>query len=170
MNLKSPASEAVELPRHYLYPGTLFVHRQPHRVTTVLGSCVSVCLWNETARLGGINHYLLPLWNGEGLPTPKYGNIAIPKLIEKVQNFSGPGDKLVAKLFGGASMWEKADGLLAIGQRNIELAQELLENYRIPVIASDLAGNQGRKVIFDSGAGTVLMRRQRAMRPVLPAK
>lgn len=155
--------------RHYLYPGTLFVHRQPHLITTVLGSCVSVCLWNQTAQLGGINHYLLPLWNGEGLPTPKYGNIAIISLIEKVRAFSGPKDKLVAKVFGGASMWEKAEGLLAVGQRNIEFALEALETHRIPILGSDLGGKQGRKVIFNSGDGTVLMRRQRAMTHVNPA-
>lgn len=165
--MMNQATEAPEdsLPgRHYLYPGTIFVHRQPHLVTTVLGSCVAVCLWNQTARLGGINHYLLPLWNGEGLPTPKYGNVAIVKLIEKVNALSAPGDKLVAKVFGGASMWEKAEGLLAIGQRNIEFAIETLEHHRIPIISSDLGGQQGRKLIFNSGDGTVLMRRQRAMR------
>lgn len=149
--------------RHYLYPGALFVHREPHLVTTVLGSCVAVCIWNQTARFGGINHYLLPLWNGEGLPTPKYGNIAIAKLVEKVRALSGSDDKLIAKVFGGASMWEKSDGLLAIGQRNIEFAIESLENYKIRIASSDLGGFNGRKVIFNSGDGTVLMRRQRPM-------
>lgn len=149
--------------RHYLYPGTLFVHRQPHLVTTVLGSCVSVCLWDASLRVGGINHYLLPLWNGEGLPTPKYGNIAIAKLIEKVQGF-GVGSKLIAKVFGGASMWEKTEGLLAIGQRNIELAMEMLEQHRIPVVSSDVSGPVGRKIIFHTGDGTVLLKRQRSLR------
>lgn len=150
--------------RHYLYPGTLFVHREPHVVTTVLGSCVSVCLWDAAARVGGINHYLLPLWNGEGLPTPKYGNIAIAKLVEKVQSLGG-GGKLVAKVFGGASMWEKTEGLLAIGQRNCELALELLEQHRIPVVGSDLGGPVGRKIIFHTGDGSVLLKRQRSLRP-----
>jgi len=158
----APLSEAMK--RHYLYPGTLFVHRQPHLVTTVLGSCVSVCLWNQTSHLGGINHYLLPLWNGEGLQTPKYGNIAIAKLVDKVRTLSNPGDKLIAKVFGGASMWEKTEGLLAIGQRNIEFALEALESHKIPIVGSDLGGYYGRKVIFNSGDGTVLMRRQRSMR------
>ncbi len=148
--------------RHYLYPGTLFAHRDPHLVTTVLGSCVSVCLWDSSARVGGINHYLLPLWNGDGLPTPKYGNIAIAKLIEKVQAL-GAGSKLVAKVFGGASMWEKTDGLLAIGQRNIELAMELLDQHRIPVVGRDVGGPAGRKIIFHTGEGTVLLKRQRAL-------
>ena len=155
--------------RHYLYPGTIFVHRQPHMITTVLGSCVSVCLWNQTAQLGGINHYLLPLWNGEGLPTPKYGNVAITKLLEKVRAHSSPGDKLIAKVFGGASMWEKTEGLLAVGARNVEFAIETLESLKITIVSSDLGGHQGRKVIFNSGDGTVLMRRQRAMRIANPA-
>ena len=161
----SARADAVEeaLARHYLYPGTLFAHREPHLVTTVLGSCVSVCLWDAAARVGGINHYLLPLWNGDGLPTPKYGNIAIVKLIEKVQAL-GAGSKLIAKVFGGASMWEKTDGLLAIGQRNIELAAELLEQHRIHVVSSDLGGSVGRKIIFHTGDGTVLLKRQRGLR------
>jgi chemotaxis protein CheD len=163
MKLSTDTAETPSPERHYLYPGTLFVHPRPHLITTVLGSCVAVCLWNQTSQLGGINHYLLPLWNGEGLPTPKYGNIAIAKLYEKVRVHSRPGDKLIAKVFGGASMWEKTDGLLAVGQRNIDFAMESLETLGISVVAKDLGGHQGRKVIFNSGDGSVLMRRQRSM-------
>jgi len=158
----SVAVEPAALSRHYLYPGTLFAHRDPHLVATLLGSCVAVCLWDPAVRVGGINHYLLPLWNGEGLPTPKYGNIAIVKLIEKVRAL-GAGNKLIAKVFGGASMWEKTDGLLAVGQRNIELAIEMLDQQRIPVVGSDLGGPVGRKIIFHTGDGTVLLKRQRAL-------
>ena len=139
------------------------MHSKPHLVTTVLGSCVSVCLWDPIGRFGGINHYLLPLWNGEGLPTPKYGNIAIDKLIDQVRGRSTNPDKIIAKLFGGASMWEKADGLLAIGKRNIELAEGMLEQRKIRIISSDLGGNRGRKIIFNTEDGTVLMRRQKGM-------
>ena len=61
---------------------------------------------------------------------------------------------------------QKNDGLLAIGQRNIEFAIESLENHKIRIVSSDLGGYNGRKVIFNSGDGTVLMRRQRPMRNV----
>ncbi len=157
-------AEVTELQRHYLYPGTLFVHQRPHLVTTVLGSCVSVCLWDPVSCFGGINHYLLPLWNGEGLPTPKYGNIAIAKLIEKVKRQSKHPDKLIAKVFGGASMWEKAEGLLAIGQRNIEFAEETLGNHQIKIISRDLGGHVGRKIIFNTLDGSVLLRRQKGLK------
>ena len=94
---------------HYLYPGTIFTHRDQHLVTTILGSCVAVCVWHEKSRVGGINHYLLPLWNGDGLPTPKYGNVAIPRLVEKIRSIAG-GGTLIAKVFGGASMWSQTSG------------------------------------------------------------
>jgi chemotaxis protein CheD len=143
---------------HYLYPGTIFTHKGRHLVTTVLGSCISVCLWNEKARVGGINHYLLPLWNGEGLPTPKYGNIAIDRLLEKVSKIAGSGP-LVAKVFGGASMWSQASGALAVGERNIELAFRILEEKKVKIISQDVGGGMGRKIIFDTESGSVLLKR-----------
>lgn len=143
---------------HYLFPGTIFVHKDQHLVTTVLGSCVSVCLWHPKAQVGGINHYLLPLWNGEGLPTPKYGNIAIARLIEKVRRIAGDGE-LIAKVFGGASMWARTEGALAVGERNVELAFNQLKEEKIKVISQDVWGEMGRKVIFDTKTGSVLLRR-----------
>lgn len=143
---------------HYLFPGTIFVHKDQHLVTTVLGSCVSVCLWHPKAQVGGINHYLLPLWNGEGLPTPKYGNIAISRLIEKVRSIAGPGE-LIAKVFGGASMWSRTEGALAVGERNVELAFKQLKEENIKVVSQDVWGEMGRKVIFDTQSGSVLLRR-----------
>ena len=143
---------------HYLYPGTIFTHPERHLVTTVLGSCISVCIWNEKARVGGINHYLLPLWNGEGLPTPKYGNIAIDRLVEKVNRIAGSGT-LIAKVFGGASMWAQASGALAVGDRNVEFAFRTLEEMKIKVVSQDVGGGMGRKIIFDTESGSVLLRR-----------
>ncbi len=162
MSLMSNSFMRQEQPRHhYLYPGGIFVHHEPHLVTTVLGSCVSVCLWDSAAKFGGINHFLLPFWNGEGLPTPKYGNIAIVKLIEKMLVSPGSNkSNLVAKVFGGASMWEKTSGLLAVGDRNIELAMDLLEKQGIPILASDLGGKVGRKLVFNTFDGSVMVRRQ----------
>jgi chemotaxis protein CheD len=148
---------------HYLFPGTLFASCVSHLVTTVLGSCVSVCLLDPSTGIGGINHFLLPFWNGEGLPTPRYGNIAIPKLVEKMEAQGGKRSKLVAKVFGGSSMWEGSRGLMAVGERNVYLALEMLEELHIPVVASDLGGAFGRKILFDTASGRVLLRRHRGM-------
>lgn len=72
-----------------------------HLVHTLLGSCVSVCLWDQKRACRGMNHYMLPLWNGEGLATPRYGNIAIENLLEKDVSFGLQQKDLVAKVFEG---------------------------------------------------------------------
>src|SRR3990170_1447004 len=76
----------------------LFAEPGAHSVTTVLGSCISVCLWDPVSRTGGMNHYLLPYWNGDGLKTPKYGNIAIPMLLERLVNAGCRKGDLIAKV------------------------------------------------------------------------
>ena len=68
----------------FLAQSQIFSDTRPHRLSTVLGSCVAVCLWDQRLKFGGMNHYMLPMWNGAGLASPKYGNIAIPKLIEQM--------------------------------------------------------------------------------------
>lgn len=145
---------------HYLYPGMLYAEPQESRVTTVLGSCIAVCLYDPVRSLGGINHYMLPFWNGEGLPTPRYGNVAIDALLERLQGFGCVASRLQAKVFGGAAMWDNGNSLIAIGERNIDLARRLLDRYQIPVVGSDVGGAVSRKIIFYTATGEVFLRRQ----------
>ena len=72
------------LSKIFIYPGNLEVSVKPIMFTTILGSCVAVCIWDNKLKFGGMNHFMLPLWNGEGLASPKYGNIAIDKLVKKM--------------------------------------------------------------------------------------
>jgi chemotaxis protein CheD len=106
-----------------------------------------------------MNHYLLPLWNGEGLPSPKYGNIAITKLLEKMLSFGANKRNLQAKVFGGAALMESSSGLLNVGERNILIAEDLLSDEGIRIFSSDVGGNQGRKMIFQTDTGAVLMKK-----------
>lgn len=152
----------IDLPGRYLFPAEIFVTSEPTMVSTVLGSCVAVCLWDSRRVIGGMNHYLLPLWNGDGLATPKYGNIAIRQLVEKVVAKGGERKNMQAKIFGGAAMWSNTEGLFAIGLRNIELAQQQLQELQIPVVASDVGGMLSRKIFFNTGDGSVLLRRHRS--------
>ena len=152
----------IDLPGRYLFPAEIFVSSEPTMVSTVLGSCVAVCLWDSRCAIGGMNHYLLPLWNGDGLATPKYGNIAIRQLVEKVVAKGGERRNMQAKIFGGAAMWSNTAGLFAIGLRNIELAQQQLQELQIPLVASDVGGALSRKIFFNTGDGSVLLRRHRS--------
>lgn len=144
---------------HYLLAGNLFAHEAPHLVTTVLGSCVSVCLWDGVRRRGGINHFMLPLWNGEGLASPKYGNIAIAKLIERMYALGAEKRNLRAKVFGGGVVLNVSNPFMNIGERNIQLAEDVLRTEGIPILSADTGGNVGRKIIFNTATGTVLVKR-----------
>jgi chemotaxis protein CheD len=143
--------------RHFLYPGTVFAEPIEYEISTVLGSCVAVCLFDPVFRRGGMNHMMLPYWNGEGLATPKYGNIAMERLFAKVLAIGCRRESLVAKVFGGANVSGTGLEAYMIGDRNITLAFQMLEEFRIPVVAKDLGGRIGRKVIMNSYTGTVLV-------------
>jgi chemotaxis protein CheD len=149
-----PADEET-MPKHYLYPSALFAERNPHMVDTILGSCVAICLFDDKIQIGGINHYMLPLWNGDGLATPKYGNIAIEKLIERMLFLGCKKENLKAKVFGGAS---QINSSMEIGLRNVEIARDILGNYRIPIIAENVFGKVGRKLRYNTGTGQVMMK------------
>ncbi|HEX9078608.1 MAG TPA: chemotaxis protein CheD [Desulfuromonadaceae bacterium] len=149
--------------KHFLYPGTLFAAPEGHLVSTVLGSCVAVCLWDAVARMGGLNHYMLPLWNGEGLATPKYGNIAMEKLFSRMLAMGCRQENLVAKVFGGANVMGTGNEVFMIGDRNVMLAYQMLEDYGIPVAASDVGGRVGRKIVMHTATGIVLVGKGRRL-------
>lgn len=143
----------------YLHPGMVYVEQEPCEVTTVLGSCVSVCLWDSQLAIGGINHYLLPLWNGEGLPSLRYGNIAVRRLIDRVLMLGCERKNLRAKIFGGASMISATNMLFNVGGRNIILAEDMLAEEKIKIIGRDVGGNLGRKIIFNTHTGVVRLKK-----------
>jgi chemotaxis protein CheD len=150
------------LNKHFLFPGTLFAEPLEYQISTVLGSCVAVCLWDQVMRRGGMNHMMLPFWNGEGLATPKYGNIAMEKLLAKMLSIGCHREQLVAKVFGGANVTGTGLEVFMVGDRNITLAFQMLEEFRIPVVAKDIAGQVGRKIIMNTGTGVVMVGKGRA--------
>ncbi len=141
--------------KHYLYPSTLMVCEEMHLVTTVLGSCISVCLYDNKIRVGGINHFMLPFWNGQGLASPKFGNIAMTQLIDKMTNLGSDKRNLVAKMFGGAN---QSNSRMNIGERNAKVAMEFLSKYGISIVAESIEGTVGRKIEFNSYTGEVRMK------------
>ena len=138
------------LPVHFLYPAELYVSKAPYQINTILGSCVSVCIFDPVLNIGGMNHYMLPYWNGQGLASPKYGNIAIEKLLDKMVSLGCSRNNLQAKIFGGGEVIETNITQFNIGARNIKLAYEALEDLRIPIIGQSVGGKLGRKILFDT--------------------
>jgi chemotaxis protein CheD len=134
----------------------MFASAQPAEVTTILGSCVAVCLWDRYLGIGGINHYMLPTWNGMELASPKYGNIAIERLVEKMLQLGCKKNNLVAKVFGGGEVITVASSTMHIGERNIMVAEDMLQERNIPIIGRSTGGKNGRKIIFNTHTGEVL--------------
>ncbi|MGQ1785606.1 MULTISPECIES: chemotaxis protein CheD [unclassified Saccharicrinis] len=141
--------------QHFLYPSSLFVSKEPYLVKTILGSCVAVCLWDSKLKIGGINHFMLPNWNGNDLASPKYGNIAIDKLIDRMLFLGSKIENLQAKVFGGGELLQTGISKTVIGERNIRVAKLMLEERKIPVVSSSTGGKRGRKIIFFTDTGEV---------------
>ena len=117
---------------------------------------MAICIWDKRLKVGGMNHYMLPTWNGNDLASPKYGNIAINKLVEKLLAMGSRKEDLVAKMFGGGDMLEGSNGSgYMIGERNIRMARLVLEEKGIPVVASSTGGKRGRKILFFTDTGEV---------------
>ncbi len=146
------------LENYFCYPAEVYVADRPREIQTILGSCVAICLFDKRLLIGGLNHYLLPLWEGQGLASPKYGNVANERLIEKMLKTSDRTD-LVAKIFGGANLMnQQQESVYRIGERNIHVAEEVLAHYRIPIAGSSVGGAYGRKILFNSSTGEVLVK------------
>ncbi|MGK7397115.1 MAG: chemotaxis protein CheD [Candidatus Cyclobacteriaceae bacterium M3_2C_046] len=143
---------------HYLYPSHIFAESNTYQIKTVLGSCVAVCLWDPVLKIGGMNHYMLPLWNGEGLSSPKYGNVAIEKLIQKMVELGSNKHNLIAKIFGGSESFKQESFHFQIGRRNSQVALETLEKERIKITGKSLGGSEGRNIRFNTDTGEVFMK------------
>ncbi len=144
--------------KHYLYPSAIFADKKPHKVSTVLGTCVAVCIHDTKLNIGGINHYMLPLWNGEGLASPKYGNIAIEKLLDRMYQMGSDKKNIVAKVFGGKEAEDEKTSIFNIGKRNFELALENLKKENIKIVSQSIGGPYGRKLLYATNTGEVLMK------------
>lgn len=151
---------------HFLYPSTIFASREPFIVNTILGSCVAVCFYDTVLQFGGINHYMLPYWNGQGLASPKFGNIATSKLLEKMQALGSSQKNLIAKVFGGGNIIEASAAQFMIGDRNIVVAKDMLKELQIQIIASSVGGSLGRKIQFNTATGEVKQKLIEKQQPV----
>ncbi len=141
------------LPSYLLYPADIFVDKSPHIVGTVLGSCVAVCLYDPLLKFGVINHYVLPQWNGSDIATMKYGNLSIIRILGELLYHGSKYENIVAKVFGGAEGLTGMPTNFHIGRRNVLIAKEILNEFRIPILVSDVGGNQGKKVTFNTYTG-----------------
>ena len=147
----------------FLHPGEFFVSLHPSAVTTILGSCVSVCLWDEKVEIGGMNHFLLPWSAGSALSSARYGDFAMDQLLRGVLDLGADRKRVRALVFGGACVLEPyRDDQTHLGARNAAVALRFLSGQGIPVTGQRVGGRYGYKVRFLTHQGTASLRSLRS--------
>ncbi len=140
----------------YITQGQHAVGRDEEMViTTILGSCVSICLWDPVAKVGGMNHLLLPDMKKDNANITA-GAADMDLLINQMLPFGAERSRLRAKLFGGSSMLR---GRTDIGSRNVEFGRKYLATEGIPCDAEDVGGTDARRLKFWPASGIARMLR-----------
>ena len=145
------------LPHVFLYPGTMHCTAKPSVVTTVLGSCVAVCLIDRQRQLGGINHFLLP--RGADTSSLRHGGSAIAMLLEEMLRLGASPAHIEAKVFGGAAVLPVNNIEDAVGAKNVAVALKRLHALDIEVVARRTGGKNGMLIRLFTATGDVFVRR-----------
>lgn len=138
-------------------PGEYFVSSDDLIIMTVLGSCISACIWDSKARAGGMNHFMLP--DGDSADGfGRYGSYAMELLINELLKKGARRESMQAKVFGGAQVMAGFTSM-NVGERNTKFVLEYLATERIPVISQDVLDIHPRKVCFFPVSGKALVKR-----------
>ncbi|WP_245809368.1 chemotaxis protein CheD [Desulfamplus magnetovallimortis] len=121
---------------------------KPVAISTVLGSSVSVCIFDKKQKIGGMNHFQFPEALKSDDPTARYGNVATLALVRMMKSSGSKNRHLVAQIFGGAYNPELSQH--NIGTRNINAARNILNRLNIKIISEDVGGEIGRKIVFNT--------------------
>lgn len=140
--------------RVFLLPGESVYVRGTAYLSTLLGSCVAVCLHDTVRRWGGMNHYLLPNAPAGTVTPGRYGQTSIEALIGEALSAGSLKKDLVASIYGGGNVLgldsESSGQAVNVGDKNIALARSLLGEHGIPIVQQDVAGDRGRRIYFET--------------------
>ncbi|MCD6460596.1 response regulator [bacterium] len=148
-NLKINCSE---LKRIFLLPGEYYITKTPCVIATLLGSCVSVCVYNEHNLTAAMNHFIRDKSNSRNeKQIGKFGDLSIRYIIDTLFTLDSNARHYKAKIFGGGNVVGHLEHIgLAIGEQNIFAAKEALLAYKIPIVENKTAGKQGMKIYFNT--------------------
>lgn len=153
-----PAAAPVARAAHYLHAGAVHCAQVPTAVSTVLGSCVSVCLWDARLGVGGLNHYMLPFLPAGAAPSARYGDVALPELLLQLAALGAGPAHLQARVYGGAHVMQALEHARHLGSDNVELALRFLAALGIPVLSRETGGTRGRQLLFHTDDGSARVR------------
>jgi len=154
---------SLSIPSVHLKPGELYIAREPTVISTVLGSCVSVVMFNSRLKMGAMSHGLLPEGDRE---TDKenlfrYVDFSTAYLFKAFLQQGLKPHEIEVKVFGGADMFaiKKNGNGKSVGKQNINMALNILEKNRLHPLSLDVGGKQGRKIFMLSHTGEVFLKR-----------
>jgi len=139
-------------------PGEYFVDNEDTLILTTLGSCIAACLWDRVARVGGMNHFMLPDVGSGAIDGGRYGSYAMELLINELQKRGANRSTLEAKVFGGGAVIGGMSSL-NVGERNTQFVLDYLRTERIPVVSKDVLEIYPRKVCFFPASGKAMVKR-----------
>jgi chemotaxis protein CheD len=152
-----PVESGVQRAR--IQNGEVFASSAPSLVSTVLGSCVASCLYDATAAIGGMNHFMLPdCVTPDSLLPASYGVNAMELLINHLMALGARRDRLQAKVFGGARVLQGSEQGAKVGDANVAFVKEFLVREGIAIVAHRLGGTHPLQVNFFTHTGKVLLR------------
>lgn len=140
-----------------ILPGEFYVSKNDELISTVLGSCIAACVYDEKAGIGGVNHFMLPVKKGLELNSAhslscRYGNWAMEYLINEVLKGGAARKNLKIKLFGGGKI---INAMTDIGIGNISFANAYIQEESLNLVAQDMGGPWPRKIFFHPHTGKV---------------
>jgi len=134
----------------------------PTCISAVLGSCVSVCIYDRKKKCGGMNHFRFPYTGDRKRATALYGNVSTLSLIQMMMDNGSQKEYLEAQIFGGAQNQKIAQE--DIGIENIEAARKVLQRCKVRIVSEDVGGLMGRKVVFNTETAELAVIRVQKLR------
>ncbi len=145
-------------PKHNIIVGEVYASERAEWISTLLGSCVATCLYDDVKKIGGMNHFMLPDSSMGSKLTASIGVHAMELLINQIMKLGGSRKNLKAKIFGGGKVLERQSDRWNIGQKNIDFAKAFLQTEQIPIVACHTGGNVGMSIKFNTHSTKVLVR------------
>lgn len=142
--------QAVRRREYFLKKGYIYIPDAPTLISTVLGSGVSVCLWDRKRQRGGMNYFLYPKPDHHADARSLYGSVATIALIKFFKEDGSEIEDLEAQIIGGAVPIDAPSEYILVAKDNVTVARSVLGRYAIPIVAEDVGGNKGRKVVFNT--------------------
>jgi chemotaxis protein CheD len=140
--------------RHYLIPGKIFAAAQPFAISTIVGSGVSLCLWDSEQRIGGANHFILPEGPEDSVNATRYANVANAALLRRMLELGAQRHALEARIFGGSLPTVTfSSGGDCLGDQNVQVVTAFLKMNSIRIVQSEVGGTHGRKLVFHTDDG-----------------